>query len=202
MTKPFSKMWQKNRFPIFFMFFSLIGLLGSLMISIEKEHLLKNPATDLSCSINPVYSCQSVITSPQASILGFSNEYIGLALYAGLLAIGLSILAGGVFKKWLHALVWTGLLGSMGIVLWFFYQSVYVIEALCIYCTSVWLATWTLFVGYSHWLLTTQAIQLPPMARPAERLFKRYAPVVWFGIIVLVVGLILNHFWYYYGQYF
>jgi uncharacterized membrane protein len=174
-----------------------------MAIAVEKVHLLENPGADLSCTINPVYSCQSVITSDQASIIGIPNELIGIAFFGGLLALGLATLAGAKYKSWLHKLTWLGLLGSMVVVFWFFYQSVYNINALCIYCTTVWFATWTLFVGYSWWILDRKIVKLPKQLEFLD-VFKdkKNSILLWFLVIVFLVFLVLNNFWYYYGQYF
>jgi uncharacterized membrane protein len=192
-----------SKFCIFLIIFSITGLLASMAIAVEKVHLLENPGADLSCTINPVYSCQSVITSDQASIIGIPNELIGIAFFGGLLALGLATLAGAKYKSWLHKLTWLGLLGSMVVVFWFFYQSVYNINALCIYCTTVWFATWTLFVGYSWWILDRKIVKLPKQLEFLD-VFKdkKNSILLWFLVIVFLVFLVLNNFWYYYGQYF
>ncbi len=199
LTKFKKQLWT---FPYFMLFFSIIGLVASAVISIEKTHLLKNPEASLSCSINPVYSCQSVILSDQASIFGFSNELIGIAFFGGMIALSIGMIARAKYDKWLHFLIWLGLLSSMGMVIWFFYQSVFNLSALCIYCSTVWFATWTLFVGYSRWLLTNKVFNTPKKYDIARNIFIKYAPLVWFSVILLFVVVILNHFWYYYGQYF
>lgn len=191
--------WQ---YPVFMAFFSLFGMVASAILSIEKEHLLKNPDAELLCSINPVYSCQNVILSDQSSVFGFSNELIGIAFFGGMLALALGMLAGAKYAKWLHGAAWFGLLGSMGMVVWFFYQSVYNINALCIYCSTVWFATWTLFVGYTRWLITSKTFIVPKKYKKLAGVFVAYAPSVWFGLIAIFAALILNHFWYYYGTYF
>lgn len=190
------------RFPVFMAVFSLMGMMAAIVISIEKIHLLEDPDAELLCSINPVYSCQSVITSEQASVLGFSNEFIGIGFFGGLLALSLVLISGGTYAKWLHKLTWLGLAGAMIFVLWFFYQSVYTIGALCVYCSIVWFATWSLFVGYTRFLLIKQIVKLPDRYKDAGAIVVRYAPSIWLGLIVLLAALILNHFWYYYGQYF
>jgi uncharacterized membrane protein len=192
-------LWQ---FPVFMIIFSIIGLAASMILSIEKTHLLQSPEAELLCSINPVYSCQSVILSDQASILGFSNELIGIAFFGGLLALGLGMIANAKYAKWLHLLAWLGLAASMAVVIWFFYQSVFNINALCIYCSTVWFATWTLFVGYSSWLITSKTIKIPSKYQKITDLFVKYTLLVWLSLILTFVLLILNHFWYYYGQYF
>ncbi len=192
---------QKTQgFPIFIAIVSLLGLIVSVALSTEKTHLLKNPRSDLLCDLNPVYSCKSVILSQQASIFGFSNELLGIAFFAGILALAIGLLAGAEYKLWLHKLVWFGLLGSMASVFWFFYQSVYVIGALCIYCSSVWLITWLLFIRYSHWLLAKKLIQPSKKLTKLYNYFVKYPVTVWLFVILLFIALILNHFWYYYGN--
>lgn len=202
--KSLKKSWKKlNKFPLFVIIFSIIGLLASTAIAIEKIHLLEDPNAQLICSINPIYSCQSVILSDQASVFGFSNELIGIAFFGGVLALGLGVLAGARYKNWLHYLTWLGLAGSMGMVVWFFYQSVYNINALCIYCSIVWFATWTLFAGYSWWLLDRGIVKLPKRLQLlAVFAAKKNTAAAWFLVIFLFAFLILNHFWYYYDQYF
>jgi uncharacterized membrane protein len=190
------------KFPIFIILFSIIGLAASMMISIEKTHLLINPEAELSCTINPIYSCQSVILSNQASIFGFSNELIGIAFFGGMLALGLGMLANAKYNRWLHQLAWAGLLASMGVVIWFFYQSVYNINALCIYCSIVWFSTWTLFVGYTNWLITSSTINIPKKYKGLASYFVQYSQLIWLALIFVFAGLVLHHFWYFYGQYF
>lgn len=189
-------------FPLFVMVFSGIGLLASTAISIEKTHLLENPQADLSCSLNPVYSCQGVITSDQASIFGFSNELIGIAFFGGLLALGLAQLTGAKLSKLLHKLVWLGLLASMGMVVWFFRESVYELNALCIYCTTVWFATWALFVRYTNWILQNNVVSIPKKYKSISKWFVIHSIQIWVLVILLFIGLSLEHFWYYYSQYF
>lgn len=191
-----------SKYSILFITFSVIGLVASMAIAVEKIHLLETPGADLSCTINPVYSCSSVITSDQASILGISNEIIGIAFFGGVLALGLATLAGAKYEKWLHKLTWLGLAGSMAVVIWFFYQSVYNINALCIYCSIVWFSTWSLFALYSWWLLDRKIITLANNFKFLTAFKnKKNVALLWFLLISIFVFLVLNHFWYYYGQY-
>jgi uncharacterized membrane protein len=198
------KAWKKlHKFPLFFVTFSAAGLLASTAIVVEKIHLLEDPNAQLSCTINPVYSCQSVILSEQSSALGIPNEIIGVAFFGGVLALGIAMIAGAKYKNWLHFLTWLGLAGSMGMVIWFFYQSVYNINALCIYCSIVWFSTWTLFSGYSWWLLDRDIVKLPKSISFLKMFAdKKNVVATWFLLIFTFAFLILNHFWYYYNQFF
>jgi uncharacterized membrane protein len=189
-------------FPVLLITLAVIGLVASAIISIEKTQLLRDPDATLSCSINPVYSCSSVVLSDQAEIFGFSNELIGIAFFAGVLALALGMLAGATYRSWLYKLLWLGLVGSMIMVIWFFYQSVYNINALCIYCSVTWFATWSMFVLVSRWMLVQDIVVLPKKALFIKKAIVEYPYVVWVSLIALFAALILNHFWYYYGQYF
>ncbi|HEY2089307.1 MAG TPA: vitamin K epoxide reductase family protein, partial [Mycobacterium sp.] len=56
----------------------VIGLIASATLTVEKIELLLNPAYVPSCNLNPIVSCGSVMTTPQASALGFPNSLIGI----------------------------------------------------------------------------------------------------------------------------
>ncbi len=55
----------------------LIGLTASAVLTVEKIAILRDPAYVPSCSINPVLSCGSVMTTPQAEAFGFPNPLLG-----------------------------------------------------------------------------------------------------------------------------
>ena len=56
----------------------VVGLVASMALTIEKFKLLLNPSYVPSCNINPIVSCGSVMTTPQASVLGFPNPLLGI----------------------------------------------------------------------------------------------------------------------------
>jgi hypothetical protein len=64
-------------FPVFLIVFGAFGLFASGAIAVEKEHLLKNPETELVCNLNPIYSCSNVFLSKQSQAFGVSNELSG-----------------------------------------------------------------------------------------------------------------------------
>ncbi len=190
-------------FPYILIVMGAIGFLASATINVKKAHLLANPTADLGCNLNPVYSCGSVLSTPQAEIFGFSNELLGIGMFAAIVTLGVLLLAGGVFKAWLWRIYLLGMAGSMAFVFWFFYQSVYNINALCIFCSFVWFATWTVTVAGAAWTYDRGYWPtLPPALRRIAAWLRQRVLYVWLALIVLFAGLILHHFWYYYGQYF
>src|SRR2546430_137324 len=56
----------------------VIGLIASTTLTVEKIEILLNPTYTPSCNVNPIVSCGSVMTTPQASVLGFPNSLIGI----------------------------------------------------------------------------------------------------------------------------
>ncbi len=148
-----------------------LGLLASLLLTIDKIRLLENPAVDLPCNISPLISCGSVMQTAQSSVLGFPNSLIGIAIFSGIMTIGFAMLAGGTFKKWLWHCLQLTLSLAIIFVFWLFYQSVFIIGSLCPYCVVVWIVTIPLFVY-------TTAYNYPQLKKPWVLLSLMYAVIV------------------------
>ena len=190
-------------FPIFLILFGVVGMLASGAIAVEKEHLLKNPETELLCNINPIYSCSNVFLSPQSQILGVSNELAGIAVFAVLITVGVMLLAGAKLKNWFWYAFLAGMIGFMLMVLWFFRQSVYVIGSLCIFCSIVWFSAWAITTSGFAWMYDAGLLKTSSNSRSKLLSYVRKNIIlIWFLFIAILAGLMLNHFWYYYGQYF
>jgi len=141
---------QKS-FPYILMVGSIIGLLASFILTVDTIEIIKNPAVNLPCNINPFISCTSVAGTWQSQIFGFPNPLLGIVAFSMLFAIGVMLLSGGLSKKPLWLLVNLGTLAAIIFVIWFFYESVYKIGSLCIYCMIVWTVTWPLFLYTTIW---------------------------------------------------
>lgn len=177
-----------------------IGLAASFIITIEKIELLENPAYSVSCDIDPIVSCGSVMSSNQASAFGFLNTIIGLAAFPVLITTGVFMLTGAKMKRWYAlGLNFGALLGTI-FVHWLFYQSVWDIQALCPWCMSVWIATITTFWYVTLYNLQQGFIRLPGgLERIAAFVRRRHIDILIFWFLA-IAGLILHHFWYYYGE--
>ncbi len=134
---------------------AVIGISAAIILSIEKIEILTQPDHDPSCSLSPIVACSPIISSPQASAFGFANSFIGIFGFTAVFAAGMTILAGATK---LHKAWWRTLLGSIafgaGFCTWLFYQGVFEIGKLCLYCMLVWLVTFALL-----WLVTAYCIQ-------------------------------------------
>jgi uncharacterized membrane protein len=124
----------------------VIGLIASATLTVEKIELLLNPAYLPSCNLNPIVSCGSVMTTPQASALGFPNSLIGIGAFAVVTVTGVLAVTKVPLPRWYWVGMTLGTLAGAGFVHWLIYQSLYRIGALCPYCMVVWVATISLLV--------------------------------------------------------
>lgn len=177
-----------------------IGTWASIVLTYDKIRLAENPGFHLDCNLNPIVACGSVIKTTQASALGFPNSFMGIAGFAVVTTIGVALLAGGRFEQ-LKRWFWLGLqlgatLGAL-FVHWLFFETVYRIHALCPYCMTVWAVTMPIFWYTTLYNLRTGVIPTPPRLKGVVGFMQRHHGdilLVWF---LIIAGLILNHFWYY-----
>ncbi len=178
----------------------IIGIIASLMITIEKFDLLQNPSASFICDLNPVISCGSVMESKQAHAFGFMNTYIGLLGFPVVATIGVAMLAGARFRRWF----WLAMVAGLGLGLlfayWLLFESIYSINALCPYCLSVDVALTTVFWYSLLYAIDEGHIRLKGVAHSVADFARKHHLDILLGWFVLLIVIILNHFWYYYGQ--
>jgi uncharacterized membrane protein len=178
---------QKS-FPYILIIDSIIGLWASFVLTIDTIALIKNPGVQLPCNINPFVSCTSVATTWQASVFGFPNSLLGIVAFAMLLAIGIMLYSGGRSRKPLWLLVNLGTLAAMIFVMWFFYQSVYNIGLLCIYCMTVWAVTWPLFLYTTIWNFKEDHFTLPSLKVKTQNKINAFMNfVVYYHVQILII---------------
>lgn len=179
----------------------IIGYAAAFIIMFDKLQLADNPNYVPSCNLNPIISCGSVMKSTQSHAFGFPNPFIGLAAFPVVAFVGVGILAGAKFKRWYWLGLNAGFVFALGFVHWLFYQSVYNIQALCPYCIAVWIVSITGF-----WYVTLYNVDQKYIRLPKGKIQGIYTwirrhhldlLVLWF---LIIFGLILKHFWYYYGR--
>ncbi len=172
-----------------------VGPLAAALLLIEKIKLIENPDYIPSCSINPILSCGSVMTTPQAEAFGFPNPVIGVVGFTVVLTTGVALLAGAALRRW----YWLGLQAgvTVGIVFvhWLIFQSLYRIDALCPYCMVVWAVTIPLFLYVTLHSLRTGVLPTPrPLAGVVGHL-DEYRGVTLTAWYLLISALITERFW-------
>ncbi|MFI7385772.1 vitamin K epoxide reductase family protein [Streptomyces sp. NPDC049813] len=163
------------------------GVLAAWVITLDKFKLLEDPNFTPGCSINPVISCGSIMKSDQASVFGFPNPMLGLVAYGIVICVGMSLLAGARFPRWYWLVLNAGCLFGVGFVSWLQFESLYRINALCLWCSLAWVATILMF-----WYVTSFNIRHDFL--PAPRWLKSFfadftwaLPVVHIGIIAVLI---------------
>lgn len=129
------------------------GLIPAFVLTVEKFHLIENPDAVLSCSINIVLNCASVMKTWQASVFGFPNSLIGLIGYAVVITVAVSYLAGARMKRWYW--LTAQICYTLGAIFayWLFFNSVYDIQILCPWCLFVTFFTTVLLATITHYNL-------------------------------------------------
>ncbi|MFS0700302.1 vitamin K epoxide reductase family protein [Cellulomonas sp. 179-A 4D5 NHS] len=172
-----------------------IGFLAAFVLTVEKITLLGNPSYIPTCSINPVLSCGSVMSTPQAELFGFPNPLLGIAGFAMVLTAGMAVLSGARPGRWFWLALQLGTTAGAIFVHWLIFQSLYRIGALCPYCMVVWAVTIPVF-----WYTTLHNLQAGhlPVAGRARRpveVASQYHAVVLTGWALSVLALIGAEFW-------
>lgn len=168
------------------------GVLAGWVITIDKFRLLEDPNFTPGCSLNPVVSCGSIMKSEQAGVFGFPNPMLGLVTYAVVVAVGAGILAGARYRSWFWLGLNAGMLFGVGFCTWLMQQSLYEINALCLWCCLAWCATITMF-----WYTTAHNVRHGTLPAPAA--VKGFLADFTFALPVLHIGiigmLILTRWW-------
>ncbi len=169
----------------------LLGLAFSVALSVEATERLANPDYDPACSINPLVSCLNSMDSFLGNLLGFPNAYLGTVLFAVLIVFGVWLLMGFRFPRWVWYGFCLGLLGGIGVVVFFVFVSVFSLKTLCPYCMVVWLATVPIFVIGMAYLLQERYIPAPEGLR---RFWVRHRILLTAGILTGIAVIVIVGF--------
>lgn len=177
----------------------VVGAVAAVTLLLERIQLLQDPSYIPSCSLNPVLSCGSVMTTEQARVFGFPNPVIGVAAFPAVVVIGAGILAGAAYARWFWVGLQVGVTFGIGFVAWLVSQSLYEINALCPYCMVVWVVMVPLF-----WQVTVRNAEAGVLgagiARSgAVRVARAWSVLAVVLVYLLVALLILQRFWDYWS---
>lgn len=168
------------------------GALASWVITLDKFLLLEDPDFKPACSLNPVVSCGSVMKSDQAAAFGFPNPLLGLVAYGAVVCVGAGLLAGARYRGWFWLGLNAGTVFGVGFCSWLMVQSLYEINALCLWCCLTWVATLVMFWAVTAYNVRTGALPAPGPVRGFFTEFGWAPPVLHTGVIGM---LILTRWW-------
>ncbi len=205
---------MKRTYPYILLSLSLIGLVASSILMNDTVKLAANPNVELPCNINPFISCADVASKWQSHVFGFPNPILGIISFSLLFGLSLALIyhiipyengAGGApfnpFKKrYFWTLVNWGALASVLFVLWFAYQSIFVIGSLCIYCMTVWAVTWPIFLYTTLWNIKENHFSLKKIAKGLDGFVENhhfFLLGIWYVLIALAIFLQFRDFFLY-----
>jgi uncharacterized membrane protein len=122
-----------------------LSLIAAFALSVDAIQLAKNPDAILNCNLNAVINCATVNKTPEASLFGFPNSFLGLVSEPIVLTVALAGLMGVRFPR---LFMFTAqIFYTLGLVfaLWLFQDSVFYIGALCPWCLLVTVSTIVVF---------------------------------------------------------
>lgn len=193
-----SKFFRKSPNTVFTIMLAAgaIALTAAFVLTIEKFHLYENPDAVLSCSINLVLNCSTVMESWQSSVFGFPNMIIGLMAFSVVVTVAVAGLAGVKFPRWFLIAANIGYLGGLIFAYWLFFQSMYDIGVLCPWCLIVTTMTTLIFSSMLHYNLKNNTFNLKrKLDKKVQRFLQGgFHQVIVLGWIALMVALVVIRF--------
>lgn len=169
-----------------------LSLLASLVLSIEAFHLLENPNAQLSCSVNAVINCASVMQYDGANIFGWPNSFLGLMAEPVVITVAVAGLAGIKFPRVFMAAAQVGYGLGLLFALYLFSESLYVIGSLCPWCLLVTLTTTLVFFSLLRYNLRENNLYMSHTAHQKVLgwLKKDYDKLL-VGVIIFIMAVLI-----------
>lgn len=136
------------RAPRWAVFGSLLTAAAGLGASIYLTIAHYTESVTLACPQTSTVNCEKVTSSPESMFLGLPVAVLGVAYFAVMLLL-CSPAAWRVARPgpqlWLRWLRPLAALGGVGFVAWLVYAELFVIDAICLWCTVVHVLALVLF---------------------------------------------------------
>jgi len=165
------------------------GLIAAFQLTVDKYRLAEDPDFIPSCSINPILSCLDIMKSDQAEAFGFPNPIMGLVGFGMVIAVGAMIIAkfkGGSKTFW--RLFHLGTLFGIIFIHWLIYTSLYVVNALCLWCMLAWASTAPIFLYTTIYNLKSN-VYPKASKKLVDFLYKNHLSilVLWYLIVIILI---------------
>lgn len=168
-----------------------IGLLASLVLSVEALVLAKNSQAVLSCDLNSALSCSAVASHWSAELLGFPNSFIGLVTLPVMVTIAVALIAGTKFPRWFMQAAQVGAVAGFFFALWMFYMSYVEIGILCPWCLTLDVGMLMIFYGLTRYSVLVGHVKYVLLRRWVE---KNYDLVALLSVVVVAMAMIIGKF--------
>jgi uncharacterized membrane protein len=139
--------WQ----PITTLLLSVIGLVGSIYLTITHFD------THVNLVCPDLGSCNTILTSNQSHFLGIPVAVLGLAFFVPMTVLCLPVAWRSADRRIHLARLILSILG-VGMIIYLFIEELFILKALCLWCSMVHLVGFILFVI----IVTTSPAVLAP----------------------------------------
>lgn len=189
---------NKNKLKIMLLVCGLIGLTASFALTLDKIYLLENPGAALSCSLSPIITCSSAMSSDQATTFGIPNSLAGIMLFTALVVVSGATLLGTKFTRRIWAIILgTAILGFL-FANYLILQSVLVLHVICPWCFTIWISSPLILLASAKLYATTV-----PKARASRygQLFLKAIDntsafvVIWYVYLFGLLALTFRDYW-------
>lgn len=102
----------------------------------------------LACPESATINCEKVTSSPQSEVFGIPVALLGLVYFAFMVAINLPA-AWDSRRREVHALRIAAIVAGVGFVFYLIYAELFVVDAICLWCSGIHALTLLLFVVIS-----------------------------------------------------
>jgi len=174
------------------LFSACLSLYASFVLSTDAIRLAANPKVGLPCNLNEVINCSAVARSWQAGLFGFPNAFLGLMAEPVVITIAVASLAGVRLPRGFMLAAQS--VYGLGFVFayWLFFESTFVIGALCPWCLLVTVSTTLVFASLTHVNLRDNNLFLPTslhktLTKGLRLGVDNLLVVLWLGAITTLV---------------
>lgn len=165
-----------------------VGLLASLVLTVEKIRVLADASYVPSCNLNPVLSCGSVMLTAQASVGGIPHSLFGVVAFTVVVVSGVLAVAKVALPLWYWRGLAIGTLLGAGFAHWLIFVSLHRIGALCPYCMVVWTVTVPL-------LVVLASIALAPAETNLVYRWRWSLTALWFIALIVLIFIRFQDYW-------
>ena len=175
---------------------AMLGLVAAFVLSIDAVELIKNPNTQLSCSINAVINCATVGKTSYSSLFGFPNSFIGMMIMPIFVIVAISWLYNVKFPRQFMFGVQIAAFLALVFAYYLFHISLFVISALCPWCLLVDISTIVMFFAITRFNICEDNLYLSKKYASNMKDFikKDYDKFAVALLIVAAVAIIISKF--------
>ena len=167
---------------------SVIGLIAAFVLAVDALTLAANPDAIFSCDISAKISCGTVGTTWQANLLGFPNAYLGLISEPVVITVAIAALGGVVFPRWFMLTAQAFYSIGFAFAYWLFFQSYFVIGALCPWCLTITFTTTLVFFSITRVNILDGNLRFGTATSRVQSLVRSWVDVYAMMIVLAVLA--------------